>query len=394
MARTDERVYRMTLAQFHRYLGDKRDELVACAKEVEEIQTEFRRIFEREVAAWQELFTYCYPRLLSERSEMPRAFADQIDRVESEEKARIRREMEELDQEIRQGRETMDEKIAGAQAATKALRVANPQLNDREEKLKAQVVKLQEEYTQAFEQQEVLEASTFGWLSHAFKIRRLAKLQKTIKKQQAHALAQLDKVRAEWLNTVKETGETQSALREEWEKVSVRASQAQGRRDHLEANFAELAEQAALKRLLEELREPPTVPGELGKKLAELVSHNKVRAAYEEGLGSVSEALGILKGMGDGLARFRQSVQQVLQEQKRYNLSKVDVGVPASVAAVNQIWAELRQRVKDEDYMATNPLEFSGIVVEYVSRRLTDETIKGFFEQMGQALDKATAAWG
>lgn len=389
-----ERVYRMTLSQFHRYLGDKRKELDACYEEVEEIRDQFQDAFQRALADWQETFAYCYPQVATKRSEMPPAFARHIDQIEAEERARIRQEIADLERELGEGRAKMDKLLADAAAATETLRVANPEINDREEHLKALVVQYQDEYAQAFEEGEALETFPLGWLTNFVKIRRLEKVQKTTKKQQAHALQQLRQVRREWLERVEETSDTQAELRGEWQKLGIRLSEAQGQRDHLQDHFEALAEQAAFQRVLEELEDPFDVTGELGDKLKELIERNKMRWSYEEGLRAVAEALGLTKGIGTGIQRFRRSVGKVLQEQRRYNLAQVHVQVPHSVAALNEIWKNLRKKVKDEKYLGKNPLEFADIVEEHITARLTDENIQGLFEKMGQALNRATAAWG
>ena len=390
----ENRTYRMTLSEFHRYLDDKRRELEACYREIEEVQFQFNEIFRLELAAWQEQISYCFPRVATQRQEMPPDFARHIDQVESEEQTRIRQEIAELDREIRDGRARVDELLGEAQAATDALRVANPEINDREEHLKALVVEYQDEYAQAFEELETLDTFPLGWLTNYAKIRQLNKAQSTAKKKQGEAMQQLREVRQDWLARVEGTSDTQSELRGEWQKLTVRIAEAQGRRDHLEAHLETLAEQAALQRVLEELREAPDVSGELGEALRALVGRNEVRWGYEKGLQAVAEALGLVKGLGEGLKRFARSVQTVLQEQRRYGLKQVHVPVPGSVAAINQIWGNLAKRVKDEKYMGTHPAEFSSVVDEYIKQRLTDQSIQTFFEEMGQALNQATSAWG
>ena len=394
MARARERVKGLTLAQFHRYLDKWGRELKACYKEIEEIQFEFNDVFQRELEAWKETFGRAFPLLTAQRPEMPEAFARQIDQIEVEEQERIREEIATLDVQIVEGRGEMDRLVADAQAAGDALRQANPELNDEEEGLKAQVLRYEDQFVKAFDEQDALESRLFGTVTSLLKIRRLKKTQKKAKKNQAAVLARLRQVRQEWVKKVDEAGETQAGLRGQWQERSIAVSEAQGRRDHLESNFASLAEQAALQRVLEEMSEPPAdVDGELGATLEELVERNRVRWGYEEGLKAVAEALGLLKGMGEGLQRFQKSVQTVLQEQRRYSLREVQLILPKSVVAINQIWNALRDKVLDEKYMGRHPLEFSKIVDQYIRDRLDDASIQGFFENMGESLNAATSAW-
>lgn len=390
----EQRVYRMTLAQFHKYLGDKREELDACRQEIEEIQVRFRKVFDDELAVWQDLFSYCFPRVKEGRAELPADFRAYLDGIEAEEKARIRGEIADLEREVAEKRALADNLVARAQEATEVMHASNPELNAQEEELKARVARLQDDFTRAFEEEDRLKAEALGGLRHAVRIRRLHRLQKTAKAQQEQALKALRQVRKSWLDTVQATSETQAALRQEWQEASIRISEAQGQRDYMVQHFDTLAEDAALLRALQELDRPTSVPGELGAKLAELAQHNVVRKSFEEGLASVAEALGLLKGVSDGLGRFRDSVGKVVAEQRRYNLKPVQVPVPHQAAAINAIWAELRQQVKNEDYMGSNPLEFVRIVKRYISEPLTNATIQAFFEGMGEALNQATKAWG
>ena len=383
----------MELAEFHRYLGDQGREIKACYKEVEEVQFQFNDIFKRELEAWQEQFAYCLPRLAAQRAELPTPFAAHVDRVQEEERQRLAQEIADLEKQLTEDRAEMDRLLAEAQQAGESLRQANPELNAEEERLKGLMVRYQDEYARAYEEMEDLASGLFGGITHAVKVGRLKKVQRIAKTRQAETAAQLNKVRKAWAGKLEETGETQATLRSQWQQKSTQVSQAQGRKDHLEANLEALAEQAGLQRVLEELDTPPDVAGELGEGLARLVERNQVRWRYEEGLQAVAEALGLLNGVGEGVKRFARSVQTVLQEQRRYNLKKVDVHVPASVVRINATWQALGEKVIDEKHMGSHPQEFSRLVDAYIKERLTDESIQGYFETLGEALNAATSAW-
>ena len=68
--------------------------------------------------------------------------------------------------------------------------------------------------------------------------------------------------------------------------------------------------------------------------------------------------------------------------------------VPQSVATINQTWKQFHEQIADERQMVENPLVLAQTVNRYFTARLTDETIKSFFEQMGEALNQATKKWG
>jgi chromosome segregation ATPase len=393
MAKSDGRITKMSIADFHRYLDEKRRELEACYTEVEEVRAEFDAIFRRELVTWQEKFAFCFPRVAEGRKTLPAAFATQLDRIEVEETARLRQELADLAGQITAGRVEMDRLTAEAQAAVAHLREANPELDRQEEQLKAAMVKDQDRYAELFEQIEALERRFLGGMIHFIQINKLNRQQDKIKRRQAQTLQKLRTVRKEWQQSIDGAGETQAALREQWQAKSIEVSRAQSRRDHVAANLAVLAEEAAIQRLLAELDTPPDVPGELGAGLAELVEHNHIRHSYEQGLQAVAEAAGLLKGLGEGLARFGESVGKVLQEQRRYSLADVRVPVPEFAIAVNDTWRLLQGQIKDEKQMGAQPLEFSRIITAGLSQRLPDRVIRQFFESMGAALNEAPAAW-
>jgi len=389
---TREATHRMRLSQFHDYLMQKERELSQCYREIEEVQAEFNEIFRQEMAAWQDTFSQCFPQVLARRDELPAGLRQQIDQAEREEMAKLREEMVQLEAEVAESRANMDRLTKAAQKLTDNLRAANPDINEREEALKAEVVRLQNVYTDAWEEAERI-GEGLGWLTHARRLAKLRRAQRDAKQKQEQTLRELRAVRQEWLTKMEEASQSQAELRKQWQEQSVNAAEKQGRLDHIRNNLNDLAQQNAITHVLEELDEDPGVEGELGDALRELIQRNKVRTDYETGLASVAEALGLTKGVGEGLRRFAQSVATVVQEQRRFGLRDVPVVLPRSVIALNETWRALADKVKDEKQMGTKPLDFSRIIKAYIGDRLTDASIQRLFETMGNALSEATAAW-
>jgi chromosome segregation ATPase len=389
---TRQATHRMRLSQFSDYLMQKERELTQCYREIEEVQAEFNEIFRQEMAAWQETFSRCFPLILARRDELPPAFRQEIDEAEREEMAKLRDEMIQLEDQVAQRRAEMDRLTEAAQELTDSLRAENPDINEREEALKAEVVRLQDSYTDAWEKAERL-SEGIGWLTHAIRLAKLRNKQREAKQKQEATLRELRAVRQEWLAQMDEASQSQAELRKQWQEQSVAAAEKQGRLDHIRHNLEDLAQQNAITRVLEELDENPAVEGELGADLRELIQRNKVRTDYETGLAAVAEALGLTKGVGEGLRRFGESVATVVQEQRRYGLSDVPVVLPRSVIALNETWRALASKVKDEKEMGTKPLDFSRVIKAYLSDRLTDASIQELFETMGNALSEATASW-
>ena len=390
---TDQVYYRMKLADFFRYLGDKRNEMQACAAKVQAIQTRFTAIFTTELAAWQQVFGYCFAEVGAQRAQLPAPFAKVIDNAEQEERARITQEIADLDAEVSTKRAQMDKLLGESQNVTGTLKQANPGVNDREEQLKALMVHYQDEYAQAYEAIEALDDGIFAGLIHWGQIHHLKKVQSRAKRQQAETLKKLRQVRQEWLSHVEQVGEMQGKFRDEWQKLGVEVSEAESKREHRALHFDDLAIEAALTRILEGLDTPPNVPGELGQKLIELVTRNEIRKAYQAGLQAAAEAIGMAGGIGKGMARFHDSVKKVLAEQRQYNLKPVTIALPQSMAVLNETWRTLAEKVDNEEYFAKHPREFVTLEEQYIRKPLTDENIKGLFETMGDALNRGTAVW-
>jgi len=393
MPHVRQQVYAMSLRQFLEYIAEQHRAVSALLREMEKVDQRIRELFQEELRIWQEHFAYCYPRLVAQREEMPLAFRQQIDQTIQEERERIRSEIAELDKAISTAQQELDAQVAKAQDAQKALRKANPELDRVEEDLKAQIRKLQEEYARAFEEEEALRSQSFGWLRHRRQLRRLRRLQKLTKRQQNEALQNLRAVRQDWLTRLQQTADEQANLRAAWKKTSIEMAQNRARRDYLEAHLEELATEAGFKRVLEEMREAPDVPAEFGQRLQELARHNGIRAQYEKALETVSQAIGLLRGIATGLERFVGSVRQVYREQQRYQLSPIRVRVPQLAIRVNQLWPPLTDKIRDQDALSRDPLGLATIIQAQLNDPLDADTLQQYFEQMGNALSRATAAW-
>ncbi|NLX44207.1 MAG: hypothetical protein GXY79_12095, partial [Chloroflexi bacterium] len=334
-----------------------------------------------------------YPEVTLRRGQLPESFERYLDGIEQEERANLEQEMESLNTALTSGREAIDARMALAQHTVGELREKNPELNQREERLKRRIVRLQDEFSDAFEEIEALSKPFLGSLTNMFAIHKLRRRQKKLKKDQQESVEALRKVRAAWVRKVQDAGDRQSELRQAWQEQAIETLQQQSRYDHVRNNLEALARQNGLQRALEEMTEAPELDDELGSTLAELAEHNQVRARFEEALEAVSTSVGLLNGMEKGLNTFTQSVASVLEEQKEYGLKQIRVEVPARVVAVNTTWNALTARVKDEGSALRDPLAFAAVARQYVVDRVTPEEIQRYFESMGDALNRATAEW-
>ncbi len=384
---------RLSLSDFHSFLEGRFRTAQQCYQRTDAVRKGLTDAFTVEMEAWQAVFGACLPQLEARRAEMPPAFAAVIDRVEEDEHQSLREEIAALETQIAEGKSRSDELLAAAQAETGKLRDANPQLNDREEEVKALAVRYQDEFARAYEEEEALQASALGWLTHAVHIGRLKRQQRDAKRRQQEALAKVRTLRQEWADDVRNAGDRQGELRQQWQEVEVQAAERQTRYAHLRENLEPLALQNALRRVLMELTTPPDVPGELGAQLADLSRRNVVRTTYEESLQVSAEFLGRTKGVTSGLEKFADSVAGVVREQQRYNLTNVHVEVPQEALEVLGALADVAERFAAAEPWAAAPARVTELLGAYNRTRLSDERIKALFETMGEELNGATKSW-
>ncbi|MCG2768887.1 MAG: hypothetical protein L6435_10985 [Anaerolineae bacterium] len=384
---------RLPLGDFHRYVSEDRRRIKAVFDEVEEIQYQFNDLHAQELERWKEQLGVCIMLLKKDPDQLPPALAELIATKREEARRGLQEEIDSLTQEVGSLRKKADEALLQAQCEIEALRTANPQLDRQEENLKARVATLGDEMKSLNDQLHSLGLFPLGWLTNLGKRRKFKKRLEGLTSKRATMVLSLNNVREKWVTAKKEAEERQTALRQQWEETSVEASQRQARQDSLSNNAERLSLQLGLEQTLITMEGPPVKDGELGEALQAMVQLNKTKDAYEQGLRTVAEVLGLLKGLLEGMNRFLQSVGKVYEEQKRYKLKPLTVSLPSQVAEFHEMWLPFQKLVKNEKYMGHHPLVFSREVKDFTAEHLGDDQIEAVFVGMGEALKQATKAW-
>jgi hypothetical protein len=91
--------------------------------------------------------------------------------------------------------------------------------------------------------------------------------------------------------------------------------------------------------------------------------------------------------------RFIRSVATVYEEQRRYKLPSLSLNLSNAVTSFHTVWPDFQAKVKDEKYLGTHPLEFNQRIEDIVQARINEAAIQKMFEDMGDALTRATKAW-
>ncbi|HOQ99483.1 MAG TPA: hypothetical protein PLJ35_11740 [Anaerolineae bacterium] len=376
------------LSEFCGYIAGRQREIVAVYAEIEQVQQQFNELFRQKMQAWQTAISRGVPLLLGDQA-LPPALAQSLLQVIGEERAKLEREIADLTAQVDTQRQAADRTVAEAQAEMQTLRRANPQLDAEEEAIKAR----RAEIAQALQQLDA-EIKATGWLTGFFRRRRLRRQRDQVRAGLATETARLRRVRQQWQDEKQRFEANQGRLCAQWEAAGIEAAQAQARLDHLLGNLERLSREQGAARLLAELTAAPAAAEPLHTLLAEMAELNRTKAEYEEGLRTVAEALGLLKGLGEGMERFYRSAAKVLEEQRQYNLRELRIELSAAVLDFHALWPELRAQVKDEKTLGAQPAEFSRRVRAAIEGRLGDSAIAAMFESMGDALTRATKAWG
>jgi len=383
----------MTLAEFYRYTRENRKRIADVYREIEEIQYQFNDLYQRQVAERQTLVSTYAPLLIKATDDLPSDMAELLTEQERIERDAIEEEIARLETEIAEKRRTGDQLVTEAQRQVAYLRKQNPILDQQEEEFKARHASLETEIQQLDTKIKGLNRFPIGWLTNSVKLRRLRKQRVGLVRNARDVKRGIHIVRKKWSSEKKALQEKQADLRSRWQVLSVEVSQLQSRLDHLTTNIDQQSKYNAAQHLLSDLKESPTSAGPWKDRLDPLVELNRSEAIYRTGLRTVSEILGLLNGVGEGMDRFIRSVGTVHEEQRRYRLSPLKLRLSTAVTSFHAAWPEFQTKVKDEKYLGTHPLAFSQRVQEFTQERLNETAIQRMFKDMGDALNKATKAW-
>jgi hypothetical protein len=384
---------KMNLADFFTYARDNRKRMDDTYREIEEIQYQFNELYARQSQERQKLVASLIPLLIAGSADLPPEIAQPLESREQAERKALRDELAALRAEETDKRQKVDNLVLEAQRQVTHLREENPILNQQEEGLKARHAAMRQELQRLDAEIAGLHLFPIGWLTNAGKRKRLSAERQRLVENLNAMTEGIRTVRAKWQEEKKALGESQASLRNQWQAMSVETAQVQTKAEYLAANLDALGKRNAAQNWLNGLRDSPVASGVWKDQLAPLVELNRSRADYEAGLKSVSEILGLLKGLGEGMDRFIRSLGTVYEEQRRYKLPMLSVELSDAVTSLHASWPDTQAKVKDEKYLGTHPLEFSQRVQSVIQERLSEAAIQKMFEDMGEALNKATKAW-
>lgn len=385
---------KMKLADFYGYVRENRKRISDIYREIEEIQFQFNDLYAQQQAERNKLIAAYAPHLMPDADEaLPAQLEELLGKRTQVERQAVREEVAKLEVQVGEQRERSDDVVRQAQHQVAQLREKNPILDRQEEELKARGALMAADSERLDAELRSLSWFPVGWVTNMFKRRRLRQEREQVRSNLEAVKNGIRQVREKWQEEKSRLEEAQSDLQNQWQTVSVEASQLQARLDYLTASFEQESTRNAAWNLLGSLTEEPVLEGAWAERLPQLVELTNSKTEYESGLRSVAEILGLLKGLAEGMDRFIRSVATVYEEQRRYKLPALTVTVSKAVTSFHAIWPDLQAKVKDEKYLGTHPMEFERRISAIVPEQLGEKAIQTMFEDMGSALSEATESW-
>ena len=313
----------------------------------------------------------------------------------------------------------------------KTVRQHSTGLDEREEDLKRRVAELETDIS-AYNARIQEMSSGLGFMLNLFKMKRIERQKMDLLAQRDKIVPEIEAVRAGWQEKATEFAAREAALHDEWNILRVETAFVSEKYAHLLKDREVLIRKSAFLAAAGKLSgdscrlmpEQPPVESvscrrcriknrtqrffclycgerfaadrpDVAGSLVELGELNQVHASLEEGIRECAAFLGLLKGLRDGLAAFKKSVESVKQSQDKYSaLSKLKIEVPPACRDYTRQLAELGPRV-DVEYMYLHPREFAAHYRKLGEGLLAPARIEGFFKQMGDELNRTTKEqWG
>ncbi len=382
--------------EFRDFLQAERSRVANAFQALEHIQADYQGVYSRFRADHDKTLAALAERVQGlPANELPRELQTAMQARVPDERKAIEKRIAELDKELPRIQKEMDGLLAENQQKIAALRKLNPQLNDREERLKADLALVQKQLDDLNQQLRV-QARGLGFILHAWKIHELDQQRYRMLGRVESLSSELHKVRQEWKDKHESVEKEQADSKSAWQKLQMRAGELGQEREELTRTGDALAQQRAITFVLDQLKTPVNAKEpSLDSGFKQMIALNIQTDDFQSALGSIAGILGIMKGVDEGLKRLGESAAALVNEQQRHSayLSPLTIELDDAVPAYGKVWDELRAKAKDEKAFAAHPSDFAAAIKPFLDQRLTNDSIGAYFNAMGQTLQRATAGW-
>jgi hypothetical protein len=388
----------MSLVELHEYIAENSRKIAAVHKELDEIQVGFNSAYVEWKAEHDASLERLVESIVQRMDEIGSVLQKRINERIIEEKQIIAARMKELEEELIPRTIGEADGILGeGQDLVQELRELNPELNDREEKLKSKRIQLEEELSELNES--IRKRSRgLGVVIHFIEITRLDRQRQQVIGKLKALHEDLKEVRETWQVADSTAMSEQKDLQGQWQELTLKRLQFEGELDFLQEENARetLALKRAIRYELDNLKESIECPDPaLREQLDEMVEVNIQTDDYHAAFGPLSGMISILEGILEGLRRFNESIQGLIEQQEMHSayLPKLVVRLPETVLDFHKGWDALRTNVLDEGSISAHPADFLKDMQPLMAEDLSESRIEAMFESMGEALNRATETW-
>ncbi len=388
----------MNSEQMITWVGEQRMLIDAVVDQLEEVQVAFNAQFDAFLsehnATLDRLADLVFDRLDSVSGELRSAIDEQL----GEERDRIEQRRNKIrDDYLPRREQAADSLLEIAQKELAQLRSLNPQLDEREEKLKAQKASLEarlEELNSTIHR----ESRGLGVVLRYISINRTDRERQRVIGRLEGINESLRDVRNIWQEESRKTEEVQDAYQQQWQLESMAVARLKAELDQLEdpVQSAELALRRAVQHTLDRLDHVPAEQNpQLQNDLIRMVDLNARTDEYHVGLASVGGLIGLLRGIGSGMEAISKSLEGVRNEERMHSayLRSLAYSLPPQVDRFHSQWSALAVQFASEEFIGNHPGEFSLQVKPLIEGPLSRTRIKDMFDALGAMITKATASW-
>jgi hypothetical protein len=380
------------------YVGHQRRQIQAVLDQLDEVQVAFNARFDTFKAEHDATLDRLTALVISHLDSVSPELRSSIEMRLLEERECIDlRRQKVRDEYLPRRQQAADDLLRQAQSELAQLRALNPQLDEREEKLKAQKAAQEERLT---ELNRAIQEESRG-------IRVLTRFRSIGRhdRERQRAIGRLEEihgalrdVRNIWQEERKKTESIQDAYQQQWQLESMAVARLLAELDQLDdpVQREDLALRRAVRHTLDglELVIPDGDP-EVQAGLEQMVELNARTDEYHEGLASVGGLIGLLRGIDSGMEAIGKSLEGLQGEESMHSayLKSLTFSLPPEVDAFHQQWPVLAERFADEEIVGAHPVQFSTAVKPLSEGPLSQRGIEDMFDALGSVLTQATSVW-
>lgn len=277
----------------------------------------------------------------------------------------------------------------------------NPKLDRREEAIKAELEPQLAELQRIYRQLE-RKRSFFAFIGAPFETKRLAARYRELQEEAESRRLDLENVRAEWQRHLAEHGNANDERQGAWQDKMVAISSLRTRERFLETKLDDAAHLAAVSQLVSDEQHLQLFQSERKRiddpAAAELLAELD-RCAVDVDLNHsaleiTSRAFGMIGALGKGFRAFSDSVRNVIAQETTYSqLSALTIVPSELVLGFSPLVLQLTDELSGLGEKP-NPSDLLRLLEPRLAIELTEESVTRLFEEMGNALRDACAAWG